>query len=51
MAFRRRFGGALILILLGVFFLLINFNVIPWDLKKLWPVILIVLGVADLFGN
>lgn len=41
-------SGAVFLILAGVFLLLINLNIIPWDLKKMWPVLLIALGLAEL---
>jgi phage shock protein C len=45
----RKSVGGLILIGIGVIFLLHNFNFFPWfDIEKLWPVILIVIGIAML---
>lgn len=45
----RKSVGGLILIGIGVIFLLHNFNFFPWfDIGKLWPVILIVIGIAML---
>lgn len=47
--------SAVILIALGTVFLLDNFNVFPFDiwneLWKLWPVVLILLGVKALLGG
>lgn len=51
MSSRRWNTGGLILILIGVFFLLMNFHIIPWDLKRLWPVLLIVLGLAEIYDR
>ncbi len=41
----------LVLIFLGVVFLLNTLDVFDFDLGKLWPVILIILGVAILAGR
>ena len=48
---RHRSGGTIvagtILILLGSFFLMDEFDVIPdWDFDRLWPVILIIVGIV-----
>lgn len=47
--------GALVLIFLGVVFLLNNFGLIPWSswnfLWKLWPLILIFMGLEVVFGS
>ncbi len=46
---------ALILIFAGIIFLLNNFGVLPWSVWamawKLWPLILVILGVQTLFGK
>ena len=41
----------LILILVGVYFLLRNYGALPeaFEIGKLWPVILIVLGIGAIF--
>ena len=47
--------GALVLIFLGIVFLLINFNVLPWSiwnyLLRLWPLLLVFVGLQAVFGN
>lgn len=43
-------AGGIVLILIGVFFLLTNFGLLPWDqIWKFWPVILIAAGVGMFF--
>jgi len=44
-----RYTGGFILIGLGLVFLLSNLNLIP-DLDRTWPLILIVIGAALVFG-
>jgi hypothetical protein len=44
-------AGGVILIGLGIVFLLDNLGLISWDWAQLWPVILIVIGVALLLGR
>ena len=43
--FRLRLGS-LIILALGVFFLLSNLSLWAWDVGQLWPVLLILLGLA-----
>jgi len=43
-------GGA-ILLFLGVVFLLMNFGILSYELWKLWPVILIVIGAGLLLKD
>ena len=45
--------GGTVLILLGVFFLLDQLNIIPYwfDFEKFWPVILVVIGLALIFKS
>jgi phage shock protein C len=44
--------GGLILILFGAYFLLEQFDFLPdWDFDKLWPVILIIIGLVIIFGR
>lgn len=40
--------GAVLLIVLGIYFLLHNFGVLPdsWDIGQLWPLLLIISGVV-----
>jgi phage shock protein C len=46
-----RLIGGLILIMLGGFFLLDQFNLIPdLDFDKFWPLVLIVIGLVLIFG-
>lgn len=47
---RGMLTGGLIVSGIGVYFLLRNLNIIP-GLGKMWPVILIVVGVALIFGS
>ena len=50
--FRRRAWAGGILILLGIFFLLSNLNLFVWlDWNKVWPVLLVIIGVALLVGR
>jgi phage shock protein C len=43
--------GGLVLIMLGGYLLLDQFNLIPdWDFDKFWPVVLIVIGLVLMFG-
>jgi uncharacterized membrane protein len=44
------YGGVLLLVL-GIYFLLLNFGFISFDLGKLWPLFLIVPGLYILFGG
>lgn len=48
---RARRYAAVVAIILGVYFLLRNFNILPdsWDIGILWPLLLIVPGVLFLF--
>ncbi len=40
---------AVLLVILGVYFLLATFNLVSWSLAgKLWPIILIVVGLNGL---
>jgi len=53
---KRRSNGGLIagtiLIILGSFFLLNNFDIIPdWDFRNLWPVIFVVVGLVLIFSG
>jgi hypothetical protein len=41
--------GGLIVLGIGVIFLLSNLNIIP-DFGKMWPLILVVIGIALLIG-
>jgi len=41
--------GGLIVLGLGVVFLLANLNIIP-DLSTIWPLVLVVIGIALLVG-
>ena len=55
--YRRRGGFVwpLVLISLGAIFLLNNFNVLSWDvwdlIWRLWPVLLVAIGLDILFGR
>lgn len=41
-----------VLVLLGVYFILDDFNIIPdWDFDHVWPVILIAIGVIFIFSG
>ena len=43
---RREYFWPLVLVLLGIFFLLRNFNLLNWlNGNIVWPVVLIILGV------
>jgi hypothetical protein len=43
---RREYFWPLVLVVLGIFFLLRNFNLLNWlNGNILWPVVLIILGV------
>lgn len=46
----RLIGGGIVL-LLGVAFLLMNFGLLPSDVWKLWPIILIVIGASILLRS
>ncbi|MGV3507938.1 MAG: LiaI-LiaF-like domain-containing protein, partial [Sphingobacteriaceae bacterium] len=48
-----RFIAGLLLIAIGCWFMLVEFNIIPdwFSIFKLWPIILIVLGVMILFKS
>lgn len=49
---RRRMGLGLILIILGVLFLLSNFGMLEWfHWGKMWPLALVVLGIAMIIGR
>jgi|GEM_PF-1465476 len=45
--------GAIIVILLGLYFLLQNFGLLPnnWDIGKLWPLVLIIPGIVFLVNR
>lgn len=45
--------GAIFVILLGLYFLLQNFGLLPdnWDIGKLWPLVLIVPGIVFLVNR
>lgn len=47
---RGKLTGGLILLGLGLFFLIQNFFPL-WDIARLWPVILIIIGLAILIGS
>ncbi len=47
---RGKLTGGLILLGLGLFFLIQNFFPL-WDIARLWPVILIIIGLAILVGS
>jgi len=40
----------IVIIIVGVLFLLGNYNLVP-DMSKLWPVIIIVIGIGVLFKH
>jgi len=41
-----------ILVLLGVYFIMDDFNIIPdWDFDHFWPVILIAIGIVFIFSG
>lgn len=48
---RNRMIGGAILLFLGVVFLLMNFGILPYDLWKLWPAILIIIGAGLLMKD
>lgn len=48
---RDRYVAGLILVILGVFFLLHQLDVFYWrDFARFWPVLIIILGLATIFG-
>lgn len=48
---KDRYVAGLILVTLGVFFLLHQLDIFYWrDFARFWPVLIIVLGVATIFG-
>ncbi|MFA5105440.1 MAG: DUF5668 domain-containing protein [Candidatus Micrarchaeia archaeon] len=42
--------GGIVLLIVGVFFLLMNFDLLPGDFWKFWPFIPIAIGIAMLLG-
>ncbi|VVB58360.1 Uncharacterised protein [Candidatus Anstonella stagnisolia] len=50
MRFGKAVGGSII-VLLGLVFLLNNFGMIPAEVWKYWPLILVFLGVAIIFSQ
>lgn len=48
---KDRYIAGLILLLVGIFFLLHQLNVFYWrDFARYWPVLIIVMGLASIFG-
>jgi len=47
-----RFGGGFIIFIIGLFFQLINLDILRWHyINYLWPLILILIGLRFLFGG
>src|SRR5690606_38418712 len=48
---KDRYVAGLILVALGVFFLLHQLDILYWrDFARFWPVLIIILGLATIFG-
>ncbi|HWL00694.1 MAG TPA: DUF5668 domain-containing protein, partial [Parapedobacter sp.] len=48
---KDRYVAGLILVILGVFFLLHQLDIFYWrDFARFWPVLIIILGLATIFG-
>ena len=47
---RRGIGGGVFLLGLGVYFLAINYDILP-DVSNSWPVLLILVGLCLVVGN
>jgi|GEM_PF-177751 len=48
---RDRYVAGGILVVLGIFFLLNQLNVFYWrDFARLWPILIILMGIANIFG-
>jgi len=48
---RNRMIGGAVLLFLGVVFLLMNFGILSYELWKLWPAILIIIGAGLLMKD
>lgn len=46
---------AVLLIIIGIVFLLNNFGILPWiiwrEIWRFWPVLLIIVGIKNIFGK
>ena len=48
----KRIAGGLVLLSIGTIFLLVNLGIVQWTfLQTWWPLLLIALGAAKLFGR